>query len=69
MVDVESEVEGEAPKLPNSLDIASDGKIYWTDSSTTHQIRDGLLISLGHPTGRSVIDVIYDNVGFFDWNL
>ncbi|KAF6216703.1 hypothetical protein GE061_001049 [Apolygus lucorum] len=55
IIDLHTEIEGKIPMIPNSLDIAKDGKIYWTDSSTTHKLHDGLLTLLGPPTGRLLV--------------
>uniref|UniRef100_A0A0A9Y2G8 Adipocyte plasma membrane-associated protein n=3 Tax=Lygus hesperus TaxID=30085 RepID=A0A0A9Y2G8_LYGHE len=41
--------------IPNSLDVTNDGKIYWTDSSTTHKLYDGVLIFMGPATGRLLV--------------
>ncbi|CAB0010693.1 unnamed protein product [Nesidiocoris tenuis] len=52
IVDVDTEIEGKKPMLPNSISVAKDGRIFWTDSSTTHKLNDGLMTVFGSPNGR-----------------
>lgn len=47
-------IEGVLPKLPNSLTIASDGIIYWTDSDTNFRLHDGVYTIFADGTGRLV---------------
>nr|CAD7399853.1 unnamed protein product [Timema cristinae] len=45
-------INGKEPRLPNSVDVAKDGTIYWTDSSTDILLQDGLYALLGDGSGR-----------------
>jgi sugar lactone lactonase YvrE len=54
IIDATQPIEGKKPMIINSLDIASNGDIYWTDSSTEFNIQDGLYVMLANPTGRFV---------------
>lgn len=54
LVDLSQPIDGVTPKLANSLDVASNGDIYWTDSSTEFSLSDGAYTALGNPTGRYV---------------
>ncbi|CAK9822315.1 Adipocyte plasma membrane-associated protein Hemomucin [Anthophora retusa] len=45
-------IDGKIPKVVNSLDIAKNGDIYWTDSSTDFRLHDGAYTFLANPTGR-----------------
>ncbi|KAK9497638.1 hypothetical protein O3M35_004328 [Rhynocoris fuscipes] len=51
LVSMEQNIEGFPPMIPNSLFI-DDDVIYWTDSSTTHHLYDGLYTVLGNTRGR-----------------
>lgn len=59
LVDINTEIEGIAPQIPNSVAVARDGKVYWTDSATSHNLQDLLYTLLGDPTGRLIV---YDPV-------
>lgn len=47
-------IDGKRPKLPNSVVIASDGTLYWTDSSTSHSLYNSFYSLLADGTGRLV---------------
>ncbi|XP_050527164.1 adipocyte plasma membrane-associated protein Hemomucin isoform X2 [Daktulosphaira vitifoliae] len=47
-------IEGKTPKIPNSVAVASDGTVYWTDSDTNHALHDGIFTMLVDGTGRLV---------------
>lgn len=52
IVDISKPIEGTVPKLSNSLDIASNGDIYWSDSSREYLLQDGVYAGLANPSGR-----------------
>lgn len=54
IVDITQPIEGIAPKIANSLDVASNGDIYWTDSSTEFSLYDGIYTFLANPSGRLI---------------
>lgn len=45
-------IDGVRPKLPNSVVIASDGTMYWTDSDTNYKLHDGIYTLFVDGTGR-----------------
>ncbi|KAG7202561.1 hypothetical protein KM043_009757 [Ampulex compressa] len=45
-------IEGKVAKIPNSLDIAKNGDIYWTDSSSDFPLYDGVYSAIANPSGR-----------------
>lgn len=47
-------IDGKVPKIVNSLDIAKNGDIYWTDSSTEFPLYDGVYTLLANPSGRLI---------------
>lgn len=47
-------IDGVRPKIPNSIVIASDGTVYWTDSDTNFSLNDGLYTIFADGTGRLV---------------
>lgn len=47
-------IDGIQPNLPNSVVIATDGAIYWTDSDTNYGFHDGLYSIFVDGTGRQV---------------
>lgn len=47
-------IGGKTPKIVNSLDIAKNGDIYWTDSSTEFPLYDGTYTMLANPSGRLI---------------
>ncbi|XP_058808450.1 adipocyte plasma membrane-associated protein Hemomucin-like isoform X2 [Phymastichus coffea] len=52
LVDNNTPIEGKVPLVFNSLDIASNGDIYWSDSSTEFDLQNGLFAMLTNPSGR-----------------
>lgn len=54
LVDSKTPIEGKVPMVTNSLDIASNGDIYWSDSSTEFTLEDGVFTMLANPSGRFV---------------
>jgi len=54
IVPLKKEIEGKRPMFPDDLDVASDGKIYWSDASTVATIQTMLLEFLGAPSGRLI---------------
>lgn len=54
IVSKEKPIEGKVPMVINSLDVASNGDIYWSDSSTEFTIEDGTYATLANPSGRLV---------------
>lgn len=52
VVSVIQEINGKKPKLPNSIALASNGDIYWSDSSTDFLLEDGIFSFLADPSGR-----------------
>lgn len=47
-------IDGVRPKLPNSVVVASDGIVYWTDSSSNYKLFDGLYSYFVDGTGRLI---------------
>lgn len=45
-------IDDEVPKIFNSMVLAENGDIYWTDSSTDYSLKDGLFTTLVNPSGR-----------------
>lgn len=54
LVSMDQEINGKKPKLPNSVAIASNGDIYWTDSSTEFFLYDGVYDMLADGSGRLI---------------
>ncbi|XP_033226875.1 adipocyte plasma membrane-associated protein-like [Belonocnema kinseyi] len=52
IVDIKKPIDGKAPNIVNSLDVASNGDIYWTDSSSEFALHDGVYTILADPNGR-----------------
>lgn len=52
IVNVTKPIDGVKPMLPNSVDVAINGDLYWTDSSLEFPLYHGLYSSLSNPTGR-----------------
>ncbi|KAK7580269.1 hypothetical protein V9T40_000898, partial [Parthenolecanium corni] len=52
LFDLETPIEGRKPKLVNSVAIASDGTIYWTESDSNFYLHDLLLSFLADGSGR-----------------
>lgn len=45
-------IDGKIPRMVNSLDIAKNGDIYWTDSSVDFPLHDSTYTFLANPSGR-----------------
>lgn len=54
IVDAKKPIEGKYPKIVNSLDIASNGDIYWSHSSTEFDLNDGAYTMMANPSGRLI---------------
>lgn len=54
VVNVSKPIEGKVPRFPNSIDIAKNGDLYWTESNTDFALYDILSIFLSNPSGRLV---------------
>lgn len=52
LVDSGEKIEGKVPRVFNSLDIADNGDVYWSDSSTDFSLLDGTYSMLANPSGR-----------------
>ncbi|GLG97334.1 hypothetical protein R5R35_002460 [Gryllus longicercus] len=52
LVSINETIDGKTPKLPNDVAVASDGTVYWTDSSTEITLEDGVYACLGDGSGR-----------------
>ncbi|XP_071563276.1 adipocyte plasma membrane-associated protein Hemomucin [Temnothorax nylanderi] len=54
IVNISKPIEGKVPRLPNSIDIAENGDLYWTDSNTDFLLCDLVLSALSNPSGRLI---------------
>ncbi|XP_043255271.1 adipocyte plasma membrane-associated protein-like [Colletes gigas] len=54
IVNISVPINGKIPKLINSLDVAKNGDIYWTDSSTDFVLHDGVNAAFANPSGRLI---------------
>lgn len=54
IIDTSKPIAGKVPQTPNSIDIAENGDIYWTDSSTDFPLYDGSYATLANPSGRLI---------------
>ncbi|CAG9813489.1 unnamed protein product, partial [Phaedon cochleariae] len=54
IVDSNQEIAGRKPMLFNSIALATNGDIYWTDSSTDFHLKDGVFTILADPSGRLI---------------
>lgn len=52
LISMDSEVEGVKPLIPNSITVASDGMIYWSDSSTKYKLHDLIIDGFTSGSGR-----------------
>ncbi|EFN87172.1 adipocyte plasma membrane-associated protein [Harpegnathos saltator] len=52
LVNITKSIDGKKPMLPNSIDVAENGDLYWTDSNTDFPLYEGFHISLANPSGR-----------------
>lgn len=54
LVSPKTEIGGKKSKLFNSVALASNGDIYWTDSSSDFNLEDGVFTFLADPSGRLI---------------
>ncbi|KYN29227.1 PREDICTED: adipocyte plasma membrane-associated protein-like [Trachymyrmex cornetzi] len=54
IVNITKPIDGKVPRIPNSIDIAKNGDIYWTDSNTDFALYDLLMTFLTNPSGRLI---------------
>lgn len=52
LVSPDTVIEGRKPKLFNSVVVASDGKVYWTDSDSNVDLKNLMYSFFGDGTGR-----------------
>lgn len=52
IINITKPIDGKKPQIPNSIDIAENGDLYWTDSSSAFPLYDGLHTFLANPAGR-----------------
>uniref|UniRef100_A0A1B6M1N5 Strictosidine synthase conserved region domain-containing protein n=2 Tax=Graphocephala atropunctata TaxID=36148 RepID=A0A1B6M1N5_9HEMI len=52
LVSMNDTIDGKKPRIPNGVTVASDDSVYWTDSSTSHSLHDGLFTALANGNGR-----------------
>lgn len=52
-------INGKVPMTFNSVALAQNGDIYWTDSTSEYHLKDGITAIMCDPTGRLVIKYIY----------
>ncbi|KAK9874105.1 hypothetical protein WA026_002459 [Henosepilachna vigintioctopunctata] len=72
LISMDEEIDGRKPKLPNSLVVACNGDIYWTDSDTNFSLQDIVYSLLGDGSGRLIHysaktgknEVLLDNLHF-----
>lgn len=56
------EIEGRQVKVPNSVAIANNGDIFWSDSSTEFELLDGVYDILADGSGRYVFSFCFHNL-------
>lgn len=55
IVSLNEPIDGLPPMIPNSVAVSEkSGDLYWTDSSTSHRLYDGVYTLLSNENGRSV---------------
>lgn len=52
IVNMTKPIDGKIPVIPNNIDVAENGDLYWTISSTDFPLYDGLYTFLANPSGR-----------------
>lgn len=52
IVNVSKPIDGKIPHIPNSIDVAENGDLYWTDSNTDFYLYDVFMTFLTNPSGR-----------------
>nr|XP_012233601.1 PREDICTED: adipocyte plasma membrane-associated protein-like [Linepithema humile] len=72
IVNTSKPIEGKVPRIPNGIDVAENGDLYWTDSSTDFELHDAVPAFLSNPSGRLIRynaakkrnEVLIRNIGF-----
>jgi sugar lactone lactonase YvrE len=54
IVNASKPIEGKVPRIPNSVDTAENGDLYWTDSDTDFYLYDLAILFLSNPSGRLI---------------
>ncbi|EGI67195.1 PREDICTED: adipocyte plasma membrane-associated protein-like [Acromyrmex echinatior] len=54
IVNITKPIDGKIPRMPNSIDIAKNGDIYWSDSNSHFAICDLVMTFLINPSGRLI---------------
>lgn len=52
LVSMNEVIEGKRPKIPNAVAVSNDGAVFWSDSSTSHYLHDGIFSCLASGNGR-----------------
>lgn len=52
IVNISKPIDGKIPLLPNSIDIAENGDLYWSDSNTDFPLYDLVQVLFSNPSGR-----------------
>lgn len=52
LVSPRAPIDGRVPKIFNAVALDKNGDLYWTDSSSDFQLKDGVFSSLVDPSGR-----------------
>ncbi|XP_046834906.1 adipocyte plasma membrane-associated protein-like [Vespa crabro] len=72
IIDISKRIDNKIPRIPNSLDIAENGDIFWTDSSADFPLYDAVYSIFINPSGRlfrynaatKTNEVLLENLGF-----
>ncbi|XP_035724216.1 adipocyte plasma membrane-associated protein-like isoform X3 [Vespa mandarinia] len=72
IIDISKPIANKIPRIPNYLDIAENGDIFWTDSSADFPLYDGVYSIFVNPSGRlfrynaatKTNEVLLENLGF-----
>ncbi|KAL0122287.1 hypothetical protein PUN28_007195 [Cardiocondyla obscurior] len=54
VVNISKPIDGKLPLTPNSIDIAKNGDLYWTHSSSDFNLADIVMSLLANPSGRLI---------------
>ncbi|EFN66169.1 Adipocyte plasma membrane-associated protein [Camponotus floridanus] len=54
IVNISKPIDGKIPLLPNSIDIAENGDLYWSDSNTDFPLYDLMQVLSSNPSGRLI---------------
>ncbi|XP_071453915.1 adipocyte plasma membrane-associated protein Hemomucin-like [Hetaerina americana] len=52
LVSMDEPIDGKNPNFPNGIDVASDGTVYWSDSSSVVDLQNGVFSMFGDHSGR-----------------